>query len=97
MTSEAMSDDDAFHVIMANADAMKRGALAIWTVYARPKDYPEGFIARLHEVAEGETIATDKTIAKPELTPIQEAFLKAGLVKLARDPSDEPQIVESWI
>jgi hypothetical protein len=92
-----VSDDDAFHVIMANADAMKRGALAIWTVYARPPSYPDGYIARLHEVAKGEPIATDKAVAGPALEPIREIFLKAGLVKLARDPGDEPQIVESWI
>jgi hypothetical protein len=92
-----MSDDDAFNVVMANADAIKRGALPIWTVYHRPADHPDGFLARLHEVDKGQIIATHKTIAKPELTPIRRAFLKAGLMKLERDPGDEPQILESWV
>jgi hypothetical protein len=92
-----VSDDDAFEVVMANADAMKRGALPIWTVYDKPTDHPNGFIARLYEVGKGEVVVTNKMIAKPELTPIREVFLKAGLTKLKRAPGDEPRIVESWV
>lgn len=28
-----MIDDPAFKVLMANAEAMKRGALSLWTIY----------------------------------------------------------------
>jgi hypothetical protein len=87
---------DARMVIMANADAIKRGALAIWTIYNRPKDYPDGFIARLHEVAKGKHGPTDKTI-KGALDDIRHAFYRAGLTRLPRSPEDEPQIVESWL
>jgi hypothetical protein len=92
-----MGDDDAFNVIMANADAMKRGALPIWTIYDRPTDHPHGFIARLHIVGKGEMMATDKTVVRLELEPIREVFAKAGLTKLPREIEDEPHIVESWI
>jgi hypothetical protein len=43
-----MSDDDpSLHVLTAQSDAAKRGALAIWTVYDRPEDYPSGDLARI--------------------------------------------------
>jgi hypothetical protein len=48
-----MSDDPVLHVLTAQSDAAKRGALAVWTVYDRPDDYPDGFIARMFEVASG--------------------------------------------
>ena len=94
-----MSDDEhakALLVIMANADAIKRGALAIWTIYNRPKDYPQGFIARLHEVAKGKNGPTDKTI-DGGLDEIRHAFYRAGLTRMPRSADDEPQIVESWL
>jgi len=86
----------SFDVLMAQADAHKRGALAIWTIYDRPKDYPDGFIARMHEVARGEPLATDKVVTGA-LEDIREIFWQAGLMKLSRSEGDEPQIVESWI
>jgi hypothetical protein len=91
-----MSDDIANFVIMANADAIKRGALAIWTVYDRPKDYPDGYIARLHEAGKGSVTATGKTVTG-ELEHIRKVFWRAGLLKLSRQEGDEPQVVESWV
>ena len=85
-----------FDLLMANADAMKRGALAIWTVYDRPKDHPGGFIARMHEVADGESRPTDHTL-KGDLEEIRQVFWQAGLVKLTRSAGDEPHIVENWL
>lgn len=87
---------DALMVIMANADALKRGALAIWTIYNRPLDHPDGFIARLHEVAKGKNGPTDKTVAG-DLHLIRRVLYRAGLTRMPRSPDDEPQIVESWL
>jgi hypothetical protein len=91
-----MTDDDAHQVLMSNADAIKRGALSIWTIYDRPKDFPEGFIARRFEVAGGETVTTRDTL-NGALNDIRLAFERAGLVNICRQEGDEPQIVESWI
>ena len=93
-----MTDQEriSFDLLMASADAHKRGALAIWTVYDRPRDYPDGYIARLHEVIDGKQKATDMTL-KGELDEIRTALWRAGMMKLSRDPKDEPQIVESWV
>lgn len=87
---------EALMVIMANADAIKRGTLAIWTIYNRPKDYPDGFIARLHEVGKGKTGPTDKTVMG-ELDHIRHAFYRAGMSRLPRSVDDEPQVIESWL
>jgi hypothetical protein len=87
---------EPFDILMASADAIKRGALSIWTIYDRPRDHPEGFIARRFEVADGEPTATKDTICG-KLEDIQQAFWKAGLVKLSRNDDDEPQIVENWL
>ncbi len=65
--------DQAQQVLMSNADAAKRGALTIWTVYDRPKDHPDGFIARRFEIGRGQTIATDDTLAG-KLEDIRLAF-----------------------
>jgi len=89
-------NDPAWKVLIAQADAAKRGALAIWTIYDKPSDHPEGVIARLHEVAMGRVEATEHTL-KGDLRAIREIFLAAGLTQLSRQAGDEPQIVENWI
>lgn len=89
--------DPADEILMATADAIKRGALAMWTIYDHPADYPDGFIARMHEVAtKGGTHPTSKTL-KGELDELRQLFWRAGLLKVTRHPQDEPQIVETWV
>jgi hypothetical protein len=92
-----MSDDPVSHVLTARSDAAKRGALAIWTVYNRPDDYPGGYIARMSEShRSGEPIATALTLAGP-LDGIRQVLAKARLIRLDRKPDDAPQVVESWL
>jgi hypothetical protein len=83
-------------IAKAQWEASQRGALAIWTVYDRPKDYPDGYIARRFETGGGKTTATEDTI-KGKLEEIRQALERAGLVNICRQVGDEPQIVESWI
>ena len=88
--------DQAQQVLMSNADAAKRGALTIWTVYDRPKDHPDGFIARRFEIDRGQTIATARHAGRqPRGNP--RGVLRAGLTKLSRQAGDEPKIIESWV
>jgi hypothetical protein len=76
--------------------AAQRGQLTIWTIYDRPSDHPEGYIARRFEVGGGNTVATPE-ILTGDLEDLRQAFWKAGLMKLKRQDGDEPQIVESWV
>lgn len=91
-----MNDDPAFKILMANAEAMKRGALPVWTIFDRPKDYPHGCIARRSEGRKGEIVVTDEVVVG-SLEEIRALFERAGLYKLVRDASDDPKIVETWI
>jgi hypothetical protein len=91
-----MSDDPVLHVLTAQSDAAKRGALAVWTVYDRPDGYPDGFIARMFEVASGTTTPTDMVLTG-ELAGIGHVLAKARRIRLDRKPDDAPQVVESWL
>lgn len=64
----------------------------IWTIYDHPTDYPTGFIARRFD--------TDKPtgdIITGKLSSLRLYFADLGLVCMARDPSDDPVIVETWM
>jgi hypothetical protein len=89
--------DPAARVRNANAAAIKRGVLSMWTLYDRPTDHPEGFIARRFEIRreQGPT-ATGDTLTG-ELDEIRKVLWGAGLMKLSREDGDEPQIVETWV
>ena len=93
-----MADETALAlmVLTANAAAIKRGAFPIWTIYDRPKDHPDGFIARMHEVTKGKSCATNRKHTG-ELEELRGIFWRAGMMKLTRDDKDEPQIVENWV
>ena len=85
--------DEATRTLMANADAMRRGALPMWAICDKPADWPDGLIARMHEAPGGPTQAT----LKGELGRLREVFWKAGLMRLSRQGGDEPQIVGTWV
>jgi hypothetical protein len=91
-----MIDDPSFKVLMANAEAMKRGVLPMWTIYEKPLDHPEGFLARRFESCEKGYRPTMDTVTG-ELEHIRSTFERAGLFKLPREVGDDPCIVETWI
>jgi hypothetical protein len=84
-------------ILSAQHAAAKRGKLAIWTIYDRPKDHPEGFIARRFEVGGGGAPVATEHALTGELKTLRDAFESAGLFKMAREAADETQIVESWL
>jgi hypothetical protein len=79
-------------IVKSQWEASQRGQLTIWTIY----DRPEGFIARRFAVTALGPVATADTL-NGKLEDIRQTFWKAGLMKLSRQESDEPQIVESWV
>ena len=71
--------------------------LNIWTVYDHPTDFPDCFVGRRHTARTGPTDdyvtgATAEEVAKK----IQERE-RYVLDFMPRDPSDDPQIIGSWI
>lgn len=76
----------------------KVDGLTMYTIYEKPLDYPEYFVVRKWK------------IVRPDINPISDGILgisktlegarkllPADCACLARDESDEPQIVESWL
>jgi len=76
----------------------KADGLTMYTIYDRPLDYPDHFVVRKWK------------IVRPDISPISDGILgisktlegarkllPEGCACLARDASDEPQIVESWL
>jgi len=83
-------------IITASHDAMERGILVIWTIYDKPKDYPEGIIARRFEIGKGAVLATTDTVTG-SLEKIRASFTLAGLTRLPRQAEDDRNIVECWV
>lgn len=70
--------------------------LTIWTVYARPSDYPDGYVARQYSIEPGRAIPLSPAAYAPSLEAVR-AKIPPGLVRLDRNEGDDPCIVECWI
>lgn len=71
--------------------------LSMWTIYDRPADYPDSFVARRWEAVDGEAVSTNVIMRSDSLEWLREQMMDMGLVCLSRNDSDEPQVVETWI
>lgn len=75
--------------------AREMAFLPIVTIYDRPSDHPDGFIARLF-VAGNVEIPTLITVTG-SLEDIQDKLMEVGLTKMNRATEDDPKIVEIWL
>jgi hypothetical protein len=78
---------------------MDRRPLVIWTIYNRPTDFPDCFVARKFECRAGarEAVPTSDVIRALALDDIRWWMLDQGLACITRAPTDPPQVVESWL
>lgn len=83
-------------IFEAGKAARDNGILSIWTVYDRPKDYPDTFVARRFEAGKGVHGPTGDTVTG-DLNQIREAMNMNGLYRMPRAPSDDRHIVETWM
>lgn len=67
--------------------------LTIWTVYQNPRDHPNRWVLRAHDVPGG--ARADCVVRKTYQALIQ--HIPTGCVRMTRWPGDDPMIVESWI
>lgn len=81
-----------------NKAARDRGLLSMWTIFDRPRDHPDGFIARCFETGGGnpEPVATGYTIMG-RLDLIRQCMERCGLYCMTRSPGDHPNVVETWM
>lgn len=69
-----------------------------WVIFFNPTDYPGKYVLRRFQVGPG-TVTPE---AEPDgvfetLEDAREVFRGSTLVRIERDPNDEPQIVETWL
>lgn len=71
--------------------------LEIWTVYDRPRDWPHTVVARKFLVGADGAVPTTQIVVGPDLEAVREQLREYGLTCLARNPDDDPKIVETWL
>jgi hypothetical protein len=72
-----------------------RDRLPMWVVYDHPRDYPYHYVARMHLTLPGPK-PTDHIILAKDLDALRDD-LPPGLTRLARQPDDDPKIIEVWL
>lgn len=65
---------------------------SIWTIYNRPVDFPDKFVARRWEGS----MPTQDILIADDLEELRRQ-LPPGLYRLARHPADDPVVVETWL
>lgn len=72
-------------------------ALSIWTVYERVTDVPEHrFVIRRWEITTAGGSRACEAYGSATLEGVRKAMPR-GLFRIDRDPTDPPNVVESWI
>ena len=95
---QALARANAAIIAKAGKVARDQNMLSMWTIYDRPRDYPDGFIARCFVSGQGalHPMATHDVLTG-ELETIRESMMLCGLTCLTRDPSDHPSVLETWL
>jgi hypothetical protein len=75
----------------------KEDVLNIWTLYERPRDYPNQCVARRFQVLQGgDTLVTNDMFVANTIEELRR-LIPRGLFRLPRDPRDDKAIVETWL
>lgn len=74
-------------------------SLPIYTVYVHPRDYPDEYVVRIHNVCSDGTVVADPNLFLrcAQLPPLRRVLAGLGLTRLDRDPDDDPAIAEVWL
>lgn len=75
------------------------GNLCMWVIFDHPQDVPYAFVARQFIACDGKVYATDRALMGETLDEVRALLnrLYPHLICFARNDSDEPQIVETWL
>ena len=90
--------DEEFHRLV-NLGRRRSRIVMIVTVYEHPEDISDSYVARAHILAHGvkEPYASPAIyIARDTLDAVR-AAIPADMVKMCRQPTDDPVIVESYM
>lgn len=73
-------------------------ALVVYTIYRKPKDFPDKFVVRVFCISEGpEPIPAAKPHAVVDTLEEARLSVPPHLVGITRSPGDDPSIVETWL
>ena len=74
------------------------------TIFERPKDFPDSFVARRFTSGPGAVFATSDYQISPTIEPLRrwaakqcERYNQSIPVNMGRQLADEPHIIETWI
>ena len=76
--------------------AIERGELPMITIYERPDEFPDEYVAQLWLMRRGAPVMTGMVLRAASLDALRE-MLPPGLHCLPREPGDEEAIVETWL
>jgi hypothetical protein len=71
--------------------------LTIWTVYDRPRDFPAHVVVRRRHITAGCDRPSTAALLFPTLAEARAHLAAKQLIRLDRDPADDPAVVEIWI
>lgn len=75
------------------ARLVRQTTMPIITVFMSPTDYPRKFVARVFDMENPTTLAA----VADTYAELLEAIPTGNMVRLERDPKDDPAIVETWV
>lgn len=75
---------------------MSKQALALFSIYNHPRDYPDNVVVRRHWATIPASCDPEPFVVADSLEEARRS-LPPGLHNLGRDPRDDPAIVETWI
>ena len=77
---------------------VKPTSLTMWTIYNRPLDHPDHYIARQWRTDANGPQPTQSIIIAQSLSVLRDTLmLEMGLTPIARSPGDDEKIVETWL
>jgi len=76
---------------------LKGDELVMYTIYDRPKDYPDKFVVRAFAMgSDGKQYVSGECKLADSLKEARQ-FVPPDKVRTERHPGDDPVIVETWI
>ena len=86
---------------MTQASPKAPPGISVWVIFDRPPGFPHTYVARQQIAKENGVFDTGQIIVGPGteagLNMMREFLAHHGMVPVARDESDHPKIVETWL
>lgn len=87
---------DELYAVQLQASAISLRQLLIWTIYENPVDFPDWFVARPQIIRPKTAGPLPLHLMAKNLDRLR-LMLPDGLVRLDRQPTDDPFILEVWV